>query len=90
MPTPLSHSTMPSAFTDIFIKRPVLSIVVTLVIVIAGLQAIKDAHRPPVPGKRERLHQPSARSTSEPMRNWFAAFITTPLEKAIATADGID
>jgi len=29
-------------FTDLFIKRPVLSIVVSLVIVIAGLQSIRS------------------------------------------------
>ena len=29
-------------FTDIFVKRPVLAIVVSLVIVIAGLQAIRS------------------------------------------------
>jgi multidrug efflux pump len=29
-------------FTDLFIKRPVLAIVVNLVIVIAGLQAIRS------------------------------------------------
>ena len=28
-------------FTDLFIKRPVLSVVVSLVIIIAGLQAIR-------------------------------------------------
>ena len=29
-------------FTDLFIKRPVLSIVVSLVILIAGLQSIRS------------------------------------------------
>jgi len=33
---------MQTAFTDIFIKRPVLSIVVSMIIVIAGLQAISS------------------------------------------------
>ena len=33
---------MQTAFTDIFIKRPVLSIVVSSLIVIAGLQAISS------------------------------------------------
>ena len=33
---------MKSAFTDIFIRRPVLAVVVNLVILIAGLQAIRS------------------------------------------------
>ena len=33
---------MKSSFTDLFIKRPVLAIVVNLVIVIAGLQAYRS------------------------------------------------
>ena len=38
-------------FTDIFVKRPVLAIVVNLVIIIAGLPAIRT-QRPPVPAAR--------------------------------------
>ncbi|MDP4878455.1 MAG: efflux RND transporter permease subunit, partial [Opitutales bacterium] len=33
---------MNTAFTDIFVKRPVQSIVVSLIIVLAGLQAISS------------------------------------------------
>ncbi|GEM_PF-5560250 len=36
---------MNSSFTDIFIRRPVLAIVVSLVIIIAGTQAILAALR---------------------------------------------
>ena len=41
-------------FTDLFIRRPVLAIVVNLVILIAGLQAIRSLSRPPVPAQRHR------------------------------------
>ena len=36
------------AFTDIFIHRPVLSLVVSLLIIISGLQAIRSRQRPAV------------------------------------------
>jgi len=80
---------MPSAFTDIFIKRPVLSIVVTLVIVIAGLQAIKTLTVRQYPASENASITVSTvyvGADAELVRG----FITTPLEKAIATADGID
>ena len=43
-----------SSFTDIFIRRPVLAIVVNLVIIIAGPSGDPHAERPPVPAERER------------------------------------
>ena len=39
-------------FTDLFVRRPVLAIVVNLVILIAGLQAIRIAVGPPVSAQR--------------------------------------
>ncbi len=40
--------------TDLFIRRPVLAIVVNLVILIAGLQSIRSLERAPVPAQRHR------------------------------------
>lgn len=80
---------MQTAFTDIFIKRPVLSIVVSLIILIAGLQALNTL----------TIRQyPESENASVTVRtayigadaNLVRGFITTPLERAIATADGID
>ena len=42
-------------FTDIFIRRPVLAIVVNLVIIIAGLQAVRTLNAAPVSGERQAL-----------------------------------
>ena len=42
-------------FTDIFIRRPVLAIVVNLVIIIAGLQAIRSLT--PTPPARPWRHR---------------------------------
>ncbi len=76
-------------FTDIFIRRPVLALVVSLVIIIAGLQAIKSVN--------VRQYPRSENSTVTVTTAYVGAsaelvrgFITTPLERAIAAADGID
>jgi len=76
-------------FTDIFIRRPVLAMVVSLVIIIAGLQAIKSVN--------VRQYPRSENSTVTVTTVYVGAsadlvrgFITTPLERAIAAADGID
>src|SRR5947209_1393800 len=75
--------------TDIFIRRPVLAIVVNLVIVIAGFQAIRSVN------VRQYPRSESASVTVSTVYVGASAelvrgFITTPLERAIAAADGID
>jgi len=77
------------SFTDIFIRRPVLSIVVTLVIIIAGLQAVSTLS--------VRQYPRLERATIEISTVYVGAdadlvrgFITTPIERAVAAADGID
>src|SRR5881398_2426268 len=76
-------------FTDRFIRRPVLAMVVNLVIIIAGLQAIRSLNV---------RQYPRLESASVTVRTAYVGasadlvrgFITTPLERAIAAADGID
>ncbi|MFW5874405.1 MAG: efflux RND transporter permease subunit, partial [Verrucomicrobiota bacterium] len=80
---------MQTAFTDIFIKRPVLSIVVTLVIVIAGLQAINSLTVRQYPESENASITVSTVYVGADA-DLVRGFITTPLERAIATADGID
>lgn len=80
---------MRSSFTDIFIQRPVLAIVVNLVIIIAGLQAISSLtvrQYPKSENSAITITTPYVGANSELVRG----FITTPLERAIAAADGID
>src|SRR3984893_3566385 len=77
------------SFTDLFIKRPVLAMVVSFVILIAGLQAIKTINvrqypRSDIAGITVTTVYVGA--DAELVRG----FITTPLERAIAAADGID
>ena len=80
---------MQRAFTDIFIKRPVLSLVVTLIIVIAGLQAIRSLTVRQYPESENASITVSTIYVGADA-DLVRGFITTPLERVIATADGID
>src|SRR3989442_4157432 len=76
-------------FTDLFIKRPVLAIVVTLVILIAGLQAIRSLSVRQYPRSDiavVRISTVYVGANADLVRG----FITTPLERVIASSDGID
>ncbi len=77
------------SFTDLFISRPVLAIVVNLVIIIAGIQAIFTLNVRQYP----RSDNASVTVTTVYVganAELVRGFITTPLERAIAAADGID
>ena len=80
---------MPTAFTDIFVKRPVLAVVVSMVIVIAGLQAVSSLTVRQYP-KSENAQVTVTTIYTGADAELVRGFITTPLERAIATADGID
>ncbi len=75
--------------TDLFVKRPVLALVVNLVILIAGFQAIQVLN--------VRQYPRSDISVITVTTAYIGAnadlvrgYITTPLERVIASADGID
>src|ERR1035437_7466152 len=76
-------------FTDLFIKRPVLAILVNLVILIAGLQAIRSLSVRQYPRSDIAVVQVSTTYTGA-NADLVRGFITTPLERVIASADGID
>ncbi|HVO82230.1 MAG TPA: efflux RND transporter permease subunit [Terriglobales bacterium] len=76
-------------FTDLFIKRPVLSIVVSLVILIAGLQSIRSLSVRQYPRSDIAVVQVSTTYVGA-NADLVRGFITTPLERIIASADGID
>src|SRR5216117_854211 len=75
--------------TDLFIKRPVLAIVVNLVILIAGLQAIRSLSVRQYPRSDIAVVTVSTAYVGA-NANLVRGFITTPLERVIASADGID
>src|ERR1041384_5314534 len=76
-------------FTDLFVKRPVLAIVVNLVILIAGLQAIRSLSVRQYPRSDIAVFRVSPAYVG-PNADLVRGFITTPLERVIASADGID
>ena len=76
-------------FTDLFIKRPVLATVVSLLILVLGLRSIGL-----LPVRQYPLTQNAVVTVqtvyygADP--ELVAGFITTPLENSIAQANGID
>src|SRR5512140_44478 len=75
--------------TDLFIRRPVLAIVVNLVILIAGLQSIRSLSVRQFP--RSDIAVVTVTTVYVGANaDLVRGFITTPLERAIASADGID
>ena len=77
------------SITDIFIRRPVLALVINLIIIIAGVQAIRTLNVRQYPRSENAMVTVKTvyvGASAELVRG----FITTPLERAIAAADGID
>ena len=81
---------MSMKFTDIFIRRPVLALVVSLLILLIGLKAMLGPADPPVSAARTTRRSRSRRSIPAPRPTSIQGFITTPIEQAVATAEGID
>jgi multidrug efflux pump len=76
-------------FTDLFVKRPVLAVVVNLVILIAGIQSIRALSVRQYP--RSDIAVVSVTTAYVGANaDLVRGFITTPLERVIASADGID
>jgi multidrug efflux pump len=76
-------------FTDLFIKRPVVSIVISILILLAGFQAASNL--------TVRQYPKSDVSVINIQTVYIGAsaelvkgFITSPLERAVASAEGID
>src|SRR6187455_1005908 len=75
--------------TDLFIRRPVLALVVNILLLIGGGIALLNLN--------VRQYPRSDQSVISVVTSYFGAnadlvrgFITTPLERVIASADGID
>jgi len=76
-------------FTDIFIRRPVLASVVSLLILVLGLQAMFQLPVREYPYTQNAVITVSTAYTgADP--EIIAGFITTPLENSVAQAEGID
>ncbi len=77
------------AFTDIFIKRPVLSVVVSLLILLIGLRAAMVL---PIRQYPKLSNTVINITTVYPgaSADLIQGFITTPIEQAVASAEGVD
>src|ERR671939_1393935 len=76
-------------FTDIFIKRPVLALVVSLLILLIGLKAMLGLQIRQYP----RLYNTTITVTTPypgASPDLIQGFITAPIGQAVATAEGID
>jgi multidrug efflux pump len=77
------------AITDVFIKRPVLATCINLIVLFAGIQAIFSLTTRQYPRSDLAVVTVSTAYIGAEA-DLVRGFVTTPLEKAIASADGID
>jgi multidrug efflux pump len=80
---------MRSSFTDIFIKHPVLAIVVNLVIVLIGYRALQKLpvqQYPKLESSSVQITTVYTGASAEAVRG----FLTTPIEKAVSAISGVD
>src|SRR5438067_4582566 len=76
-------------FTDLFIRRPVLALVVSLLILLIGLKCMLGLQIRQYP----RLYNTTITVTTAypgASPDLIQGFITTPIEQAVASAEGID
>jgi multidrug efflux pump len=76
-------------FTDLFVERPVLSAVISLLILVLGLRAISELPITQYPQTENATVTVSTAYYGADAAT-VAGFITQPLEQAIAQAQGID
>src|SRR5687768_11734894 len=77
------------SFTDIFIKHPVLAIVVNLVIVLVGVRALNTLpvqQFPSVESSSVIITTVYTGASAESVRG----FLTTPIERAVSAISGVD
>ncbi|MEI8209076.1 MAG: efflux RND transporter permease subunit [Methylococcales bacterium] len=76
-------------FTDIFIRRPILATVVSMMLLVLGIRALSDLPILQYPRTENAVVTvTTAYYGADP--DIVAGFITTPLENSIAQANGID
>ena len=77
------------SFTDIFIRRPVLSVVVSLLILLVGIRSMLEL---PIRQYPQLQNTVITVTTSYPGASpeLMQGFIATPIEQAVATAEGLD
>ena len=76
-------------FTDLFIRKPVLALVVSLFILLFGLRAFSELNVRQYPEMRNAVVNISTTYFGADA-DLIQGFITTPLEREIASAEGSD
>jgi multidrug efflux pump len=76
-------------FTDLFIRRPVLATVVSLLILLIGLWSVTALPVRQYPKLENTLIQVTTTYPGE-SADLMQGFITVPIEQAVASAEGID
>ncbi|MDX2222390.1 MAG: efflux RND transporter permease subunit [Rhodospirillaceae bacterium] len=76
-------------FTDLFIRRPILSIVASLLILLVGVRALVDLPVRQFPELTNALITVTTAYPGAPPE-LMQGFITTPIERALGAVDGID
>ena len=77
------------SFTDIFIKHPVLALVVNLVLVLVGLRALSSLpvqQYPQIESSSVVITTVYTGASAETVRG----FLTTPIERAVSAISGVD
>jgi multidrug efflux pump len=88
-PTPTLEPRSRGSITDLFIKKPVLAIVINLIILAVGWRAISSlpvGQYPRIESSSVVITTPYIGASAETVRG----FITTPIERAVSAIDGID
>jgi multidrug efflux pump len=75
--------------TDLFIRRPVLAVVVNLVVLIAGLQSVRALSVRQYPRSDVAVVSVTTAYVGA-NADLVRGFITSPIERVVASADGID
>jgi len=77
------------ALTDIFVQKPILSLVISILILIAGIQAAMDLsirQYPRSDNTEITIVTPYIGASAELVRG----FVTTPLEQVVSGIEGVD
>ena len=85
----VKETAMRSSFTDVFIKHPVLAVVVNLVIVLVGLRALGTLpvqQYPQIESSSVVITTVYYGASAETVRG----FLTTPIERAVSAIGGVD
>ena len=77
------------SITDIFIRRPVLAICINLLLLVGGIQSIRNLTTRQYP-KSDLAVVTVTTAYIGASADLVRGFVTTPLERVVASADGID